>query len=59
LAAPKGHEDTPEAGEHIGSPQREMIVLPQMIQWFKTMTTNAYLKRVKTEDWIPFQQRLW
>ena len=40
-------------GEHIGSP------LPRIIQWFKTMTTNAYINGVKTKNWKPFNKRLW
>jgi REP element-mobilizing transposase RayT len=33
--------------------------LPTIIQWFKTMTTNEYLRGVKTSGWAPFQGRLW
>ena len=33
--------------------------LPKVMQWFKTMTTNAYIRGVKTEGWEPFQARLW
>jgi len=33
------------AGEHIGSP------LPRVIQWFKTMITNEYIRGVKQHDW--------
>ena len=29
------------------------------MQWFKTMTTNAYIRGVKTKGWEPFQARLW
>ena len=33
--------------------------LPKVMQWFKTMTTNAYIRGVKAEGWEPFQARLW
>ena len=29
------------------------------MQWFKTMTTNAYIRGVKADGWEPFQGRLW
>lgn len=40
------------AGEHIGSPHR-------VVQWFKTMTTNEYIRGVKTLNWQPFNGKLW
>ena len=40
-------------GEHIGSP------LPDIVRWFKTMTTNYYIQGVKSEGWIPFNRKLW
>ena len=40
-------------GAHIGAP------LPTIIQWFKTMTTNEYMRGVKTLRWTPFRGRLW
>jgi len=40
-------------GAHIGAP------LPSIIQWFKTMTTNEYIRGVKTSGWLPFRGRLW
>jgi putative transposase len=33
--------------------------VPAIIQWFKTMTTNEYLRGVKTSRWTPFQGQLW
>ncbi len=44
-------------GEHTGSPLR--IPLGQMIQWFKTMTTNEYIKNVKHNGWQPFSDKFW
>ncbi|MBW1788124.1 MAG: hypothetical protein JRK53_16105 [Deltaproteobacteria bacterium] len=40
-------------GEHTGSP------LPRVIQWFKTMTTNEYIRGVKQHGWPPFAGKLW
>ena len=40
-------------GAHIGAP------LPTIVQWFKTMTTNEYIRMVKHAGWTPFQGRLW
>ena len=33
--------------------------LPQIIQWFKTMTTNEYIRGVKQFNWKPFNRKLW
>ncbi|GAB6011268.1 transposase [Viscerimonas tarda] len=43
----------PILGEHVGSP------LHRVIQWFKTMSTNEYIRGVKTLDWPPFNKKLW
>ncbi|MDI9355964.1 MAG: hypothetical protein QM536_02935, partial [Chitinophagaceae bacterium] len=40
-------------GEHIGSP------LHRVVQWLKTMTTNEYIRGVKTLGWQPFNGKLW
>jgi REP element-mobilizing transposase RayT len=41
------------SGEHIGSP------LHAVVQWFKTMTTNEYIRGVKTLGWQRFDKKLW
>lgn len=33
--------------------------LRKMAQWFKTMTTNEYIRNVKQNNWPPFDTRLW
>lgn len=33
--------------------------IPTIIQWYKTMTTNAYIRGVKEQGWPPFQKRVW
>lgn len=40
-------------GEHTGSP------LHRVVQWFKTMTTNEYIRGVKQYGWQPFPGKLW
>ena len=42
-----------QKGEHVGSP------LPVVVQWFKTMTTNEYIRGVKTKNWQRFDGKLW
>lgn len=43
----------PQEGAHAGAPLHEIV------QWFKTMTTNEYLRRVKDDGWPPLTGRLW
>ena len=50
---PKPEMDIPKKGEHIGSP------LNQIVQWFKTMTTNEYIKNIHLNDWKTFNGKLW
>lgn len=45
-------------GEHVGSPRRD-VPLSQIMQWFKTMTTNEYIRGVKQLGWHPFVGKLW
>jgi putative transposase len=50
-------------GEHIGSPQQDLPLrgrpIYKMVQWFKTMTTNEYIRNVKQNHWEPFDDKLW
>ena len=54
---PDTHPDTSQ-GEHIGSPLQR-LPLPTVVQWFKTMTTNEYIRGVKQHDWPSFSAKLW
>ena len=48
--------------DHIrnsGRTHRSAPTVPGMIQWFKTMSTNDYIRNVKTNGWTPFNKRLW
>jgi len=42
-----------DRGEHLGSP------LYRAVQWFKTMSTNEYIRGVKQNGWQPFNRKLW
>jgi REP element-mobilizing transposase RayT len=33
--------------------------LGRIVQWFKTMTTNDYIRGVREAGWKPFPKRLW
>jgi len=57
-------------GERLGSPapsDRDMLPVPPdpgpalgaIVQWFKTMSTNAYIRRVRRGVWPPFRKHLW
>ncbi len=43
----------PGGGAHTGAP------LHTVVQWFKTMTTNEYIRGVKQSGWMPFRGKLW
>jgi REP element-mobilizing transposase RayT len=44
---------------HHTDPPGDGVSLATVVQWFKTMTTNEYLRHVKQEGWTPFPRRLW
>lgn len=54
---------SPSSGEHAGSPLHHVTPpstnLSKIIQWFKTMTTNAYIRGIKDQGWPAFNRRLW
>lgn len=35
------------------------INIPKILQWFKAMTTNEYIRNVKEHNWKPFDKKLW
>jgi REP element-mobilizing transposase RayT len=39
--------------------QGDATTLGVIVGWFKTMTTNDYIKGVKERGWTPFRGRLW
>jgi len=57
----KGRTSKEEGKQHNnnGQPHRIAPTLGDIVNWFKTMTTNEYLRQVKQNNWHPFQGRLW
>lgn len=52
---PSGHvSDLLQGRPHGGAP-----TLGTIVAWFKTMTTNAYIRGVTKDRWRPFDQSLW
>ena len=45
--------DKTELGTHTGSP------LSMVVRWFKTMSTNEYIRGVNELGWTPFERKLW
>ncbi|MBI4973077.1 hypothetical protein HZC27_00490 [Candidatus Roizmanbacteria bacterium] len=43
---------------HEGSTHGSTPTLGNVIQWFKTMTTNKYIRGIKINNWPPFNKRL-
>ena len=46
-------------GSEIGRTRWSAPTLGNIVQWFKTMTTNEYIRAVKNHQWQPFDDRLW
>ena len=42
-----------QTGAHAGAP------LPEIIKWFKTQTTDEYIKGVKSGVFQPFEKHIW
>jgi len=64
--------DDDESGAHVGAPLRGCPVkrgqpsqypknttIGDVMDWFKTMTTNEYIRGVKTKNWKRFNKRIW
>lgn len=45
--------------EKNGHPHGGAPTLGDVMDWFKTMTTNMYINGVKQSGWMPFPGRLW
>ncbi|GAB6110558.1 transposase [Desulfomicrobium salsuginis] len=57
-----GYVVSQKMGEHVGSPKTgEHVVSPlrRVVQWFKTMSSNEYIRGVKQHGWPRFFGRLW
>ena len=42
-----------------GQPHGVAPTLGNLVNWFKTMTTNQYIHGVRREGWQPFRKKLW
>ncbi len=57
--------DEASRGEHAGSPQTDFreeeknVSLSRIIQWFKTMSSNEYIRNVKEKNWPVFDAKVW
>lgn len=68
---PKQIHDTFQEGAHAGAPLRDIVndsdlienvsgsPLSAVVGWFKTMSTNEYIRGVKQLGWLPFDRKLW
>ena len=54
-----GNEGRSHGVEKDGRPRGAAPTLGDVMDWFKTMTTNAYIHGVKQSGWSPFPGRLW
>ena len=51
--------DFDRRGGPMCPPIQNQAPLPEIIQWFKTMSTNEYIKNVKEHNWKAFDKRIW
>ncbi len=42
-----------------GQPHRVAPTLGNIVDWFKTMTTNEYIRNVRQKNWPPYNRKLW
>jgi len=55
-SAPTNHTGGSAPTNHTGG---SAPTVGNVIQWFKTMTTNEYIKNVKTQFWPKFSKHVW
>ncbi|MEM7111085.1 MAG: transposase [Chloroflexota bacterium] len=58
-SAPTEGNDAVGTHPHVRPNPANHPTLGNIVQWFKTMTTNAYIRGVKSDGWEPFPKRLW
>ena len=51
-----GHADPPQHGMDY---EQRPASIPGIVQWFKTMTTNKYIRGVREGQFLPFDRKLW
>lgn len=52
------HRSGSEGQTHRSAPTNTANI-PTIVQWYKTMTTNEYIRGVKQDGWQPFNGKLW
>jgi REP element-mobilizing transposase RayT len=53
------HRSTPTDSNFDPCFKSDTPTVSHIIQWFKTMTTNEYIRNVKTENWPRYDKQLW
>lgn len=48
-----------QTGQTAGFAPTNHPSLSEVVQWFKTMTTNEIIRGIKANNWQPFQGRFW
>lgn len=52
------HHPEPDLGKSINqAAEASGTPLWRAVQWYKTMTTNAYIRGVREQGWEPFEKR--
>jgi len=61
VGAPLRGRPTPEKRVDTYGPNNKKYntTIPQMVGWFKTMTTNEYIRGVKKYNWSRYDRKLW
>jgi putative transposase len=55
-----GRPHTLEHGRpHRAAPTNAVPTIVDIVGWFKTMSTNEYIRRVKNDNWKPFREHFW
>jgi len=58
-AVPCGRPEPDNGNNKLGQSHRIAPTLGNIVNWFKTMTTNQYIRGVKRNGWPSFPGRLW
>jgi len=59
ISNPVGADPCVRPFDRCVRPNVNDVSLGDVVQWFKTMTTNAYIKMVKNGTFPPFNKRIW
>ena len=59
FSAPTSDRPILDNNNASGQPRGVAPTLGDIVNWFKTMTTNQYIRGVKQNGWLPFRGKLW